>query len=95
MAKDVYRIVTAEGHEYDYHGTVEQLKEAHPGAVITGRRVVNSVGEGSYEPYTIPKARAAERKEAATEGAAPATSGAPAKVTVKAAAASKKGETAP
>ena len=63
--------------------------------VITGRRVVNSVGEGSYEPYTIPKARAAERKEAATEGAAPATSGAPAKVTVKAAAASKKGETAP
>lgn len=95
MAKDVYRIVTAEGHEYDYHGTVEQLKEAHPGAQITGRRVVNSVGEGSYEPYTIPKARAAERKEAAAEGATPTTSGAPAKVTVKTAAASKKGETAP
>jgi len=94
MAKEVYRIVTAEGHEYDYHGTVEQLKEAHPGARITGRRVVNSVGEGSYEPYTIPKARAAERKEAAAEEA-PATSGAPAKVTVKAAAASKKGETTP
>lgn len=59
-SKEVYRIVTAEGHEYDYHGTVAQLKEAHPGAVITGRRTVSAVGEGTYEPYSIAKAQAAE-----------------------------------
>lgn len=83
---EVYRIVTAEGHTYDYHGTVDQVQAAHPGAVITGRRVVSPVGEGSYEPYSAPKARAAERKEAAE------TSGAPAKVTVKAAKAPAKAE---
>lgn len=82
MAKEVYRIVTADGHEYDYHHGPEQLKQDHPGAVITGRRVVNSVGEGTYEPYSLPKARAAERKEAAAD--APAESNAaPAKVAVK------------
>lgn len=86
---DVFRIVTVEGHEYDYHGTVEQLKAAHPGAQITGRRVLNPLGEGSYEPYTVPKARAAERKEAVADDAPQA----PAPVTVKTAAASKKGET--
>ena len=66
---DVYRIVTAEGHEYDFHGGVEALQDAHPGAAITGRRVVNAVGEGTYEPYTIEKAQAAERKTAASETA--------------------------
>ena len=69
MATDVYRIVTAEGHEYDYHGTVEQLKDAHPGAQITGRRVMNELGEGSHEPYSIAKAQAATRKEKAASDA--------------------------
>lgn len=65
MAKhEVYRIVTAEGHEYDWHLGVAALKEAHPGATITGRRVVSAVGEGTYEPYSIGKAQAAERKAA-------------------------------
>lgn len=61
---DVFRIVTAEGHEYDFHGGVDALKETYPGAVITGRRMVNAVGEGTYEPYTIAKAQAAGRKAA-------------------------------
>ncbi|MGE3626938.1 MAG: hypothetical protein AB7G34_11260, partial [Hyphomicrobiales bacterium] len=44
--------VTAEGHEYDYHGSVEKLKQAHPGAAITGVRVTNAItGESHYEPY--------------------------------------------
>lgn len=62
--KDVFRIVTVEGHEYDYHGNIDQLKEAHPGAQITGRRMVSDVGEGTYEPYSIAKARAVARKTA-------------------------------
>lgn len=61
---DVFRIVTAEGHEYDYHGTVEQLVEAHPGAQITGRRVLNPLGEGAYEPYSLADAEAAGAVEA-------------------------------
>jgi len=59
---DVYRIVTPEGHVYGYHGDIDQLKAAHPGAVITGRLVMNEVGEGTFEPYSIAKAQADRRK---------------------------------
>lgn len=68
---EVYRIQTAEGHEYDWHLGVAALQDTHPGAVITGRRVVSSVGEGTYEPYSIAKAQAAERKEAVPAAKAP------------------------
>ena len=68
---EVYRIITAEGHEHDWHGGVARLKEAHPGAVITGRRVVNAVGEGTYEPYSLVQAAAAERKAESPAKATP------------------------
>lgn len=48
---EVYRIVTAEGHEHDWHGGLAALADAHPDAVVTGRRVLNALGEGHYEPY--------------------------------------------
>lgn len=71
---EVFRITTPEGHVYDYHRGVDQLKADHPGAVITGRRVVNDVGEGTYEPWSIAKEQAAQRK-ADAEKTAKKTSG--------------------
>lgn len=64
---DVYRIVTSEGHEHDYHGGIERLKEDYPGATITGIRVSNELGEGYYEPYSNAKAQAVRRKELAAD----------------------------
>lgn len=69
MAKDVFRIRTVEGFEHDYHRGVDQLKQDYPGAVITGRRVVNDVGEGTYEPWSIAKAQAEQRKAEAEKAA--------------------------
>jgi hypothetical protein len=74
MAKDVYHIRTAEGFELDYHRDVESLKRDYPGAVITGRRVMNDVGEGTYEPYSIAKAQAERRKAEADKTAKKASS---------------------
>lgn len=66
---EVFRITTAEGFVFDYHRGVDQLKQDYPGAVITGRRVVNDVGEGTYEPYSIAKAQADQRKAEAEKTA--------------------------
>lgn len=71
---EVFRITTAEGHIHDYHRGVDQLKQDHPGAVITGRRVMNDVGEGTYEPWSIAKEQAAQRKAAAEKAAKKAPS---------------------
>ncbi|MCA9878219.1 MAG: hypothetical protein KC442_10575 [Thermomicrobiales bacterium] len=76
MANEVYRIVTAEGHEHDWHGGLAALDGAHPGAVVTGQRVLNALGEGHYEPY---RPEPAPRKSAAAaEPAAGAPAAAPA-----------------
>lgn len=73
MAKEIYRIVTAEGLEFDYHLGLDMLKQSHPGAKITRRRVLNEeTGEGMYEPWTLGKAEAAQKREAAEKEAAKA-----------------------
>ena len=63
---DVYRI--REGREeHAWHGTVEALKRAHPGAVITDRLVMDEVGQGRWEPISHRQAQAHERKAAEGE----------------------------
>lgn len=82
--KEVYRIVTAEGHEHDWHGGLARLQEVHPGARITGRRVLNALGEGHYVPYLLQPAPAS-RKAApvAAPASEPAADAAPAPTPAK------------
>lgn len=77
MAKDVYRIVLPDGQEFAWHGTLEALPEAHPGAQITGHLVMDAAGQGTWEPYQEP-ARSAPAKRGrgrATDTAGEVTSG--------------------
>jgi hypothetical protein len=61
MADDVYRFTCPDG-DFAWHGSVADLRKAHPNARITGRMVTNELGEGSWEPANDRQAMAAERK---------------------------------
>lgn len=82
-SKDVYRIVTAEGHEHDWHGGIAALEAAHPGARITGQRVLNALGEGHYEPYRPEPAPAPRKAAPAAAATEPAADAAPAPTPAK------------
>ncbi len=64
---EVYRIVLPDGQEFAWHGTVEAMKETHPGAEITGRLVMDEVAQGSWEPFNNRKAARAASDEAKVE----------------------------
>ena len=70
MADDVYRFTCPDG-DFAWHGSVADLRKAHPKAVVTGHLVMDEVGQGSWEPYDAKQAKAAPKNgEAANEGAA-------------------------
>lgn len=69
---DVYRITTADGQEFAWHGSAAELKKAHPGATITARLVPDDIRGGTWEPTTDRQAAAAEKKAAEPEPEKPA-----------------------
>jgi len=59
---EVYKIITPDGQEFAYHRGAEDLKKDHPGARITHRLVMDTLGQGMFEEYSTGRARAEERK---------------------------------
>lgn len=78
---DIVRIVTADGQVHAWHGSVEALPAAHPGARITHRQRMDTIGQGTWEPY------AAATPQATPEP--PATPAAPVDTVAGSAAAAK------
>ena len=63
-----YKFVTPDGQEHAWKGKPSDLTKAHLGARITHREVMNEVTqEGTWEPYSLNKARADEHKAADPE----------------------------
>lgn len=78
---EVYRFVQPDGQTHAWHGTVSDLRKAHPNAAVTGRLVSDDLGQGTWQPYSGNQAAADERKAEATAAKPKAvTSAAPAKV---------------
>lgn len=46
-----YHFRLPDGQEYGWTGTAAKLKKAHPDAVITGRVVMDEVGQGTLVEY--------------------------------------------
>lgn len=83
---DVYHIVLPDGQEFAWHKSADELREVHPGAVITGRLVMDETGQGSWEPMShqsaVAKARKADDDKTAEAKPEPKAKSAEAKVEV-------------
>lgn len=47
-----YRIQLPDGQRFDAHGSLTQIRTAHPDAVITHRVVLDASGRGELAPLT-------------------------------------------
>jgi len=65
---EVYKITTADGQEFAWHGGAAALRKAHPGASITARLVPDDIRGGTWESVSDRQALAAEKKAAGAEG---------------------------
>lgn len=61
---DVYKITTADGQEFAWHKSVDELQKTHPGAVITGVLVPDDIRGGTWAPQSTRQALAAEKRAA-------------------------------